>query len=487
MLQIVSLFVLVILFPVTLTAQQIKAALYLDRKAAVPDWFEYSPKDKGLVTVGPMSRASSRNVGVTKYDTDFKKQWTKQLYSQQGRERIDHVAVLGENIIVFVAEDHPKEDVVSIGAYQVDLSGKILGERKEISRSPRNRKGKEPLRYSVSHNKKKLMCFRKEGEKGGKEKLKFFVFDESFRKPEEAGLELPYLAEQFDIRVVRVGNEGSIFVLGRINKTDNEGIEKWQYTLFHYSPQTQKAVEIPLKFADAWVIDLTFRIDRDQQILVAGYYSKRGGEGVAGIVYQRLDAVTHKALVVTQYPFSEDFKGRYLTQRQLEKGKELENLYLDNILPKSDGGVLLLGEQYYVTSSTYRDLYGYWYTQTFYHYDDVIVTSVSGDGKVEWSTVVYKRQVSENPAQLSYFEVVSGEKLYLFYEYREKEIGNNVFSQSIDLQGVLSNRKPFLVDYHSTNIFYRSLCEQINNQEAYLVYFQQKRKVFTLLKIGFPG
>jgi len=117
----------------------------------------------------------------------------------------------------------------------------------------------------------------------------------------------------------------------------------------------------------------------------------------------------------------------------------------------------------------------------------VIVTSVSGDGKVEWSTVVYKRQVSENPAQLSYFEVVSGEKLYLFYEYREKEIGNNVFSQSIDLQGVLSNRKPFLVDYHSTNIFYRSLCEQINNQEAYLVYFQQKRKVFTLLKIGFPG
>jgi len=300
MLQIVSLFVLVILFPVTLTAQQIKAALYLDRKAAVPDWFEYSPKDKGLVTVGPMSRASSRNVGVTKYDTDFKKQWTKQLYSQQGRERIDHVAVLGENIIVFVAEDHPKEDVVSIGAYQVDLSGKILGERKEISRSPRNRKGKEPLRYSVSPNKKKLMCFRKEGEKGGKEKLKFFVFDESFRKPEEAGLELPYLAEQFDIRVVRVGNEGSIFVLGRINKTDNEGIEKWQYTLFHYSPQTQKAVEIPLKFADAWVIDLTFRIDRDQQILVAGYYSKRGGEGVAGIVYQRLDAVTHKSLVISQ-------------------------------------------------------------------------------------------------------------------------------------------------------------------------------------------
>ncbi len=174
-----------------------------------------------------------------------------------------------------------------------------------------------------------------------------------------------------------------------------------------------------------------------------------------------------------------------MTQRQLEKGSEMENFYLDNIVPRNDGGILLIGEQYYVTTSTYRDMYGYWYTINYYHYDDVIITSISPDGKVEWSSVVYKRQVSDNPGQLSYFDMVTGEFLYLFYEYREKGESINIYYQPVDMLGTVGKRKPMFPEYSSGDTFFRSFSKQISNNEAILVYQQRKGKIFSLIKIGF--
>jgi hypothetical protein len=203
------------------------------------------------------------------------------------------------------------------------------------------------------------------------------------------------------------------------------------------------------------------------------------------VFYQRIDGLTGKLIVENYEKFPEEFLSRYLSQKQLDKGKELTDFYLDKIIPRSDGGLIVLGEQYYVTSNSYRDVYGFWYNQTFFHYDDVIVTSISGEGKVEWNSVLYKRQLSESAAQLSYFEVVTAENLFFFYEYREKETGVNVYYQTIGMTGETSKRIPLFPEYWTADTFYRVYCEQVNNQEAILVYFQQKKKVFTIVRLSF--
>jgi hypothetical protein len=470
---------------IKLYAQNIEAALYLGRKEPKPTWFEYSPNDKGLVTLGQLTRTSSRYIGIFKYDQNFSRQWQKTLFEQNGRLSVDHLSVLGNNIVVFVSEELPKEEQVVVWAYQYDLNGNLLKNRKEVSRGPRLKKERMTLNYTLSPNKKQLLCFQKDGRKGENEKLTFFIFDEKFKEPVEGGLQIPWPSEQFDLRAIRVGNNGDVFILGRIDQARNTSADNWLHYMYRYDPKVNDAIEIPLDFQDNFVTDLNFRTDRENNILIAGYYSKKGPGNIAGVFYQRIDGITNKAVVETYHPFDEDFMARYLSQRQLEKGKELTNFFLDKIIPRSDGGLLILGEQYYVTVNTYRDIYGYWFNQTFYHYDDVLVTSISGDGKMEWSSVVYKRQMSENSSQLSYFDVVTADRLYLFYEYREKDAGPNVYFQTIDFDGQVSARKPMFPEYKAADSFYRSFCEQVNNQEAILVYFQQKRKVFSLIKVSF--
>jgi len=470
---------------VHLMAQDVQAALYLGRKEPKPTWFEYSPNDRGIVTVGQMSRTTSRYIGLFKYDANFNRQWQKTVFEQNGHLAVDHLAVLGENIVVFVSEDLPKEGMVVVWAYQYDLKGNLLTNRKEVDRGSRQKKERLTLNYTLSPNKKRLLCFQKEGKPGEKEKLKFFIFDEKFKAPLEGGLEIPWRAEEFDIRSVRVGNNGEVFTLGRVNLGQDRSAANWKYFIYQYNPELKDALEIQLDFQDFYVTDLNFRTDRENNILIAGYYSRRTPGSIAGVFYQRIDGASHKAVVETYHPFGEDFMGRYLSQRQLEKGKELNNFFLDKIIPRSDGGLLILGEQYYVTSNSYRDVYGYWYNQIFYHYDDVLVTSISGTGEIEWNSVIYKRQMSENSAQLSYFDVVSGENLYLFYEYREKDIGVNVYYQTLDMKGVVSGRKPLFPEYRPADVFYRSFSEQVNNKEAVLVYFQQRRKVFSMIRLAF--
>jgi hypothetical protein len=479
------LFILGTLHFSNLSAQKVEAALYLGKKEPKPTWFEYSPKDKGLVTLGQLSRTSSRYIGIFKYDQQFSRQWQKTLFEQNGRLAVDHLAVLGDNIVVFVSEDFPKEEQVVVWAYQYDLKGNLLKNRIEVNRGPRQKKERMTLNYTLSPNKKQLLCFQKVSKKGENEKLKFFVFDEKFRAPVEGGLEIPWTSDKFDLRAIRVGNNGEVFILGRVDQGLNTAADNWLHYMYRYDPNLKDAIEIKLDFQDNFVTDLNFRTDRENNILIAGYYSRRAPGSIAGVFYQRIDGITNKAVVETYHPFDEAFMGKYLSQRQLEKGKELNNFFLDKIIPRSDGGVLILGEQYYVTVNTYRDIYGYWFNQTFYHYDDVLVTSISGDGKMEWTSVVYKRQMSENSSQLSYFDVVSTDRLFLFYEYREKDAGPNVYYQTIDFDGQVSARKPMFPEYKAADVFYRSFCEQVNNQEAILVYFQQRRKVFSLIKLSF--
>ena len=467
-----------------LNAQQIQASLYLGRKDPKPWWIEYSPKDRGMVTVGPMSKASSRYIGLYKYDEQFNRQWYKQVFEQNGKMRVDHVAVLGDNIVVFVEEELPKEEQLVLWVYQFDLKGNQLSNRKEVNRGSRQKKERMELNYSLSQNKKRLLCFQKSGKKGEKETLRFFVFDEKFKAPDEGGIELPWAAEKFVIKSVKVDNRGDVFVLGRVEDSGGEQ-SPFRHYIYLYNSAQKDAVEIPLDFQNHIVTDLSFRVDKEGNILLGGYFSKTSPGSVGGVFYQKIDGTTLKVAVENYEKLPESFLSRYLSQKQLEKGKELNDFYLDKIIPRSDGGVLLIGEQYYMTTNSYRDVYGFWYTQTFHHYDDVIVTSISGTGQVEWNSVLYKRQVSESPEQLSYFDVVTGENLFFFYEYREKESGINVYYQTIGMNGEASKRVPMFPEYRPGDTFYRVYCEQINNQEAILVYFQKRKKVFTIVRAGF--
>ncbi|MEZ4772308.1 MAG: hypothetical protein R3D00_03930 [Bacteroidia bacterium] len=466
------------------------ARLDLNRRDPKPDFYEYSPVDGGLVTLGPSSLASNRFLSVTKYDKNLKKQWTKKVVEQNGRKNIDFVAVIGSNILVFVSEFFLKEGVIKTYYYGFDLEGNEIANEETLSVYPNQKEQKVELQYVLSPNKRQLLCYKNLKNKRDSEQILYYIFDDEGDLVQNGEMELKYPDNRFQVVSLRVSNSGNIFVLGKFFRTITvKEATDFQYVVYRYDISQGQGREIQIELGDRYITNLAFRLDRDENIFVAGFYSNRSTDQIAGTVLQQIRPDGTIALNSNE-AFDEGFLRNYLSNSQIQRGRELRNFYLDSengIILRSDGGVLLIAEKFYITYQSYRDLAGYWVDREIYHYEDVILTSIDGNGNIEWHAIVDKAQESESPTALSYFNAISSQGSYIFYEYKPRKRDINIYYNTIGMTGRVSERIPLLNDYKFGDQFFPRFCEQINNDEALMVYMQNRGKVLSVVKVKFAG
>ncbi|MEL6671943.1 MAG: hypothetical protein AAFR61_07110 [Bacteroidota bacterium] len=473
-----------------LEAQRVTARLDLKKRDPKPDFYEYSPSDQGLVTFGAMSNVSSRYLGIKKYGADLREEWKERVLEQNGNKNVDFVTVIGPNILVFVSEFFPKEGVIKTYYYSYDLQGNQQASEEILSVYPNQKEQKVELRYILSPNKTRLMCYKNLRNRKEAETILYYLFDDEGDYVQNGELEIRYPDQRFNVQSLRVSNTGNIFVLGRFNKVLNiKDANDFQYVVVKQDITTEQQQEYMINLGDRYITDLAFRLDRAENIYVAGFYSNRGTDQIAGTLLQKI--TPSGALVLNaNEAFDPSFLRNYLTSGQINRGRELKNFYMDpedGIILRSDGGVLLLAEKFYIKSTSYRDIYGYWVDREQYYYEDVILTSVSGSGDIEWHAIVDKSQVSDSPASLSYFNAISSQGSYIFYEYKPRRMDFNIYYNTVGMQGSVSDRIPLLQDYRFGNEFYPRFCEQINNREALLVYMQNRGQVLSVVKVEFES
>jgi hypothetical protein len=469
-----------------LFAQTISARLDLGKRDPKPDFYEFSPVDGGLVTLGPTSTISTRFLGITKYNSNLEKEWSKKVLEQNGRKNIDFVAVIGTNILVFVSEFFPAEGVIKTYYYGYDLEGNQQADEELLSVYPNQKEQKVELQYELSRNKRKLLCYKNLENKRESEEILFYLFDDEGNLAQNGEINLKYPDNHFNVRRVRVSNQGNIYLLGRFFRTViAKDSDDFKYLIYRYDTERQQGEEIQIELGDRYISDLAFSL-QNESIYVAGFYSNRGTDRIAGTVLQQIDPGGNIVLNTSE-AFDEGFLSNYLSNNQINRGSELRNFYLKDIILRSDGGVLMMAEKFYITHQSYRDFYGYWVDREIYHYEDVILTSVSASGQIEWHAIVDKNQVAESPATLSYFHAISGIGVYIFYEYKPRGNEANVYYNQVGMQGGVSERYPLLKNYHFTNEFYPRFCEQVSNNEAILVYFQNRGGMLSVVKLNFES
>ncbi|MEM6800774.1 MAG: hypothetical protein AAF696_05185 [Bacteroidota bacterium] len=467
--------------------QNIEARLDLRRKDPKPDFFEYSPTDGGLVTLGPTSTVSSRYLGITKYDADLKKEWTEKVLEQNGRKNVDFVTVIGPYIFVFVSEFVPKDGIIKTYYYSYDLEGEMLEEERILAIHPNQREHKVDLGYILSPNKKKLMAFKNLENNREAEEILYYIFDEEGELVQNGEFTIRYPDNRLRMRSMRVSNTGNIFVLGEFVRNNNiRDANASKFLVYRYDLDTEEGTEYPVEVEDRFITDLAFRLDRDENMYVAGFYSNRNSEQIAGTIMQKI-SIEGDVLIDAHERFDESFLRNFLSRGKVRKGGELRNFRLepqDGIVLRSDGGILLIAEKFYVTSQSYRDIYGVWEDRNFFHFEEVILTSINANGEIEWHSIVDKNQISENPTNLSYFNAFSNSGTHIFYEYRPNRNRFNVYYNTVGIEGEVSDRQALFREYSENNEFFPQFCQQINSREALMVYMQNRGKVFSVVKVG---
>ncbi len=239
----------------------------------------------------------------------------------------------------------------------------------------------------------------------------------------------------------KLSNDSNVYILTSLD-LDKKLLRDKKYTLNIANANKEKLESISIILDKYFINDIKMEIDYiNNQIVMAGFYSELNSFSSAGIVYVNIKFNERKARL-----FTESFKAKFLnefnSERTVNRGTELINYYIDKIVLRTDGGVILISESNYITESTNYNSYYQLYTTSYtYHYDNILLFSINPNGKIHWESIVRKNQVSEDDAAFysSYILSLDVDKVHLIYnKYIRKS--TDVLSCTINNKGESSEK-----------------------------------------------
>lgn len=460
-----------------LWGQTIIAELSLDKRQPRPLRAEYVQADGGLATISYKTPTSIRTFTLHKYDAELRHQWSQDLFEQSSGEELIDLAVVEDQIWTFTQRSEGQKRYIY--GYRVDLSGKVhVRQRLLFTAEPVSRNVRPEITYSP--NRKYIclsMALRMPAD--STDRIRFFLLG-----PDTAIVddwELPYREKDLQIRrAVQPSHEGHLFALGAVQRP---GEPYPQYYLFRYIPEGRLTLSLHLELEGIYLIEPMFRIEKGGGARIAAFYSlRRGSAQVQGLLFARVESGFYLSNI-QKTALPPEVLQRFLSEKQIARGRGIPDLYLDHLIPRVDGGAILIGEQFYITTTTFRDFYGFWYTQETYHFDDIVIFAVDSLGNLEWFRVISKSQVGTSDAELSYGLLIGPTRIYIFYRGYARGLGAQVFLVTLEENGHLHAPHPFIQGFRSTDTFYRKLTRQLTNEEGLIAYTQGRTGRFVLARL----
>ncbi len=341
-------------------------------------------------------------------------------------------------------------------------------------------------------------------EKEENEQFNVVMLDSALNQVWRKNLQLPYLNTLFFRQEFLVDDEGNFYVLGKLYKdkvrTRVRGEVNYLYHLLAFADHGNAKIDYEVKLSDNYITDITIDKSENGDIICAGFYSKKGLRSIDGSFFLTLDPISKAVKASNLKEFDIEFMTQYMTEGQEkrakkrdEKGKDDEMFEYDlhSIIKRSDGGAMLIGEQYFINVVTYTSGNST-YTKTYYNYNDIIVVNIDPAGKIEWAKKIPKRQVSVNDGGYysSFAMAVTEAKISFIYNdhkdnldmEKTKRLKNFNLSDrngvvviaTIDNSGKLT--REVLVDNTETDVIIRpKVCEQID--DTHLLLFGERRKM----------
>ena len=412
--------------------------------------------------------AGSIKVIIEYYDNNMKLIRDKELdLEYKGKERFvkDVVMLQGKLWLMtyFYNEKHEKTYLFAqrIKNESLTLDKELLkiGEQDET-----NRERQDVFSYAISRDSSKIVVFTKQPSEKKQQEFTLTVYDGDFNEVWSKNAKLPFAKNNFSVDEYQVDKNGNVFLLGVIytegsNRLARGGKPTYQYDLIAYMrDSTLDVQEYKIQIKDKFVTDLTFRAADDGDLVFSGFYSEKNATSVKGTCFFKINPKTKDMSSVSTREFDLGFLTQNLSEKNKERAKaaamsndkekeaELPSYSLDKLILRSDGGAILIAEQYFIEQrynnnyagrgfspygysygwydpfySSYYDPYGYRNNNRqadyYFNYNDIMVVNIRPDGEIDWAARIPKRQLSRNDGGIysSYAMSTVADKLYFIY------------------------------------------------------------------------
>jgi len=470
-------------------AQTISGQLILGRRQPKPLRLEYTAADGGMVFISYRSVNSTRGLTLHKYNADWIHEWSLDLPNQYKGEELTQLAVVDTIIWVFTHLLRKKQ--LRFLAYQITLGGKVIARAREVLRLPLA-DAEEEIKLTYSPNRQwACLSFSIRRPADSLDQIGYFVVgvDTTFGGVWTA----PYAKRDLEIlRPLQPGYDGTLYALGKVHqhsspyalgKVHQRSSPYPTYVLFRYVPSHNLTLQLPLEVGELDLIKPTFQIEQ-QRIRIAAFYSERRDIDVRGVVFAEVRIPGFFLTINQKTPVPPEILQRYLSERQIAHGHGIPHLYLDHLVSRREGGILLIGEQFFITTPPVSvDVLGIWQIRETYHYRDILVFALDSLGRLKWVRVIPKAQRSSFPLQLSYGLLVGPEAIYFIYRSRERGVGSQIFVVSLRDNGDISSPRPLIQGFRSSDVFYRRYTQQLSDTEGVIAYERWRKRRFILVRL----
>jgi hypothetical protein len=370
--------------------------------------------------------------------------------------------------------EYQRKNIVHLTMVKLDGNGKKLGEPVDIDTTHFSGSSTNKIYTTIfSEDKQKIMFFKINSKNPKSFLFTTFLYDAQLDLIDRHRLWLPMEDHNDYFTDFVLDNDGNLIFAKFLKSNSNDYISKVDFV-------TKGATADTFSIKDAGTADhildeIKIRVDNlnKQYILTGFYYRQRRGniEGLYTVIWDRASDLKIKESLVV---FTDEL-------RSLAKSSE-ENLkmafndfFIKQVIPKKDGGFILLSESEYTTSrggyfnrwdymysspyyspldyygpSYYYNPYRYGYGNPYgygnairYHAENIMMLSFDKNINLEWSNVIPKSQFDDESDNLISYQIMNtgGELHFLYNEYDRRNI--LLTDQSIAPDGKVS-RHPTL-------------------------------------------
>lgn len=408
----------------------------------------------GFYTLRLKNNANALNkfVYLEQYDNNLKLRRSQKIkLAYNGKERKFENVVMLNGELYLLTSFHNQAKKKNYLFYQ-KLSRSFVPSRKIVKIGEidaRNKLHEGSFDLIHSRDSSKVMIYNQlPYKKNQPERFAFRVFDDQFQELWHKDITLPYDDNKFSVEEYRIDNQGNVYLLGVIYqdraRVRRRGKPTYQYTILAYTRNGEDFQEYKIDLKDKFITDLTFRIANNGDLVCSGFYSERGTFSIKGTYFFRLNNETKQVYSKNLKAFDFDFLTENMSDNKREKAKKAERegnknrapeLYqfsLDNLVLRSDGGALLVAEQYFVFQRNFDNFNPAWGFNSwrfnnwgyndfrndfFFNYNDIIVVNIRPNGEIEWATRIPKRQETMNDGGYfsSYAMSIVRDRIYFIF------------------------------------------------------------------------
>ncbi len=232
--------------------------------------------------------------------------------------------------------------------------------------------------------------------------FKTLVFDnQHMRVLSQKNFQYPEYDESEDVLHTIVSNEGQLFI---VFEKDHYQLrrEKHRYDVFFFDPDIAQEVNrysVPLKGYITY--DVKFAFDNiNNKLCAGGFYYEKNIERAEGYFILFIPQDPTKALL-RFFPFENNFVDR-LSGKEIRSNRGLEQVSVVDLVFQRDGGMLLIGEESknfarrMATVNRTMVLDNMNRSVVDYYFEDVFILSIRPNGSLLWSTILHKKQYSQD-------------------------------------------------------------------------------------------